>query len=156
MGPSDCIFARNCEVRRLERARAAGFLDRNHFLGSCTARYFYGLFTRRSTGENELRFPEGTLVAVGAFSNGRRFRDGHLSYEWIRYASLKELRVMGGMGKILAEFVKDFQPGDIMTYVDASLSDGLAYKELGFKEIERVEREGFTNLKLKLFFPPKL
>ncbi|MGN1226404.1 MAG: hypothetical protein ACI4TL_04115, partial [Candidatus Cryptobacteroides sp.] len=68
-------------------------------------------------------------------------------------ASLKELRVMGGMGKILNEFVKDYQPGDIMTYVDASRSDGASYLELGFKEIERVERAGFTNLKLKRFYP---
>lgn len=154
MGPSDCIFARNCEIRRLDRKRAADFLERNHFLGACSARYFYGLFTRRSTGLNEVQLPEGTLVAVGAFSNARRFRDGHLSYEWIRYASLKELRVMGGMGKILNEFVKDYQPGDIMTYVDASRSDGTAYLELGFQEIERVERAGFTNLKLKRFYPP--
>ena len=155
MGPSDCIYARNCEIRRLDRKRAADFLERNHFLGTCQARYFYGLFTRRSSGTKEVQLPEGSLVAVGAFSNGRRFRDGHLSYEWIRYASLKELRVMGGMGKILNEFVKELHPGDVMTYVDASKSDGSSYLELGFQVIEKVERAGFTNLKLKRFYPPE-
>lgn len=73
----------------------------------------------RTTGEDELACPKGTLVAVGSFSNGRRFRDGHLSYEWIRYSSLKDMRVMGGMGKILKCFIEHVHPEDVMTYVDA-------------------------------------
>lgn len=155
MGPSDCVFARNCTIRRLDRQRAADFLAQNHYLGACTARYHYGLFTRRKTGATESDTPEGTLVAVGSFSNARRFRDGHTSYEWIRYASLQGLRVMGGMSKILKHFCEEHHPGDVMTYVDASRTDGKAYKDLGFSEVERVEREGYTNIKLKLFFPPE-
>ncbi len=153
MGPSDCIFARNCIIRRLDKERAADFLAHNHYLGSCTARYHYGLFSVRRTGAAETDLGEGTLVAVGSFSNARRFRDGHTSYEWIRYASLQGLRVMGGMSKILKHFCLEHNPGDVMTYVDADKTDGKAYKDLGFKEVERVEREGFTNLKLKLYFP---
>ena len=115
MGPSDCVFARNCIIRRLDRQRAADFLAHNHYLGACTARYHYGLFTRRKTGAAESDTPEGTLVAVGSFSNARRFRDGHTSYEWIRYASLQGLRVMGGMSKILKHFCEEHHPGDVMT-----------------------------------------
>lgn len=155
MGPSDCVFARNCIIRRLEPSRAADFLAHNHFLGACRARYYYGLFVERTTGEDELACPKGTLVAVGSFSNGRRFRDGHLSYEWIRYSSLKDMRVMGGMGKILKYFIERVHPEDVMTYVDASRSDGAAYKALGFVEEGSVERDGFTNLKLKLYLPPQ-
>ena len=62
---------------------------------------------------------------------------------------------MGGMSKILKHFCEEHHPGDVMTYVDASRTDGKAYKDLGFSEVERVGREGYTNIKLKLFFPPE-
>ena len=65
------------------------------------------------------------------------------------------MRVMGGMGKILKYFIEQVHPEDIMTYVDASRSDGAAYKALGFVEEGSVERDGFTNLKLKLYLPPQ-
>ena len=155
MGPSDCVFARNCSVRRIDGNQASVFLNANHFLGACSARYYYGLFVNRTTGEGELACPTGTLVAVGSFSNGRRFRDGHLSYEWIRYASLQNLRVMGGMSKILNHFIEEIKPDDIMTYVDTSRSDGSAYTALGFKTESRIVRDGFTNLKLKLYLPQR-
>lgn len=151
--PAECVFARNCKVRRLDKKRAADFLNENHFLGSCSARFHYGLFINRKTGTSETPLPKDTLVAVGSFSNGRRFKDGHLSYEWIRYASLKSLRVVGGMSKILNRFVEEMHPGDIMTYVDASHSDGSAYKLLGFEQECKVEKNGFINLKLKRYFP---
>lgn len=153
MGPSDCVFARNCSARRIDGKQAADFLNANHFLGACSARYYYGLFVDRTTGEEEYTCPIGTLVAVGSFSNGRRFRDGHLSYEWIRYASLQNLRVMGGMSKILNHFIEEIKPDDIMTYVDESHSDGSAYINLGFQIDSVVQRDGFTNLKLKLYLP---
>lgn len=151
--PAECIFARNCYVRRLDKKRAADFLNENHYLDSCSARFHYGLFVKRTTGVSESHLPEDTLVAVGSFSNARRFKDGHLSYEWIRYASLKSLRVIGGMSKILKQFAEDQHPDDVMTYVDTSRSDGNAYKQLGFTQECKVEKNGFINLKLKLYFP---
>lgn len=156
MGPAKKVFARNCSVRRIDKVSASRFLDATHFLKSCKAKYHYGLFIDRTTGENEENLPQDTLVAVGTFSGGRLFRDGHRSYEWIRYASLKDLRVMGGMGKILDTFVEEIHPGDVMTYVDASLSDGKAYTELGFVNEGEVSKEGFTNLKLRRLFPPQV
>ena len=62
---------------------------------------------------------------------------------------------MGGMGKILKCFIEHVHPEDVMTYVDASRSDGAAYKALGFVEEGSVERDGFTNLKLQLYLPPQ-
>lgn len=155
MGPSAKIFARNCTVRRIDKISASRFLDEHHSLKSCKAKYHYGLFVDRTTGIREKSMPEGTLVAVGTFSNGRLFRDGHRSYEWIRYTSLKDVRVMGGMGKILDAFVQEVHPGDVMTYVDASRSDGKAYLELGFRNEGEIQGKGYTNLKLRRFFPPK-
>ena len=55
------------------------------------------------------------------------------SFEWVRYASLPGVRVLGGMGKLLDRFVEEVGPEDVMTYADLEWSDGRAYRELGFR-----------------------
>ena len=54
------------------------------------------------------------------------------SYEWTRYASIPDLRVSGGMGKLLKAFIKEVQPDDIMSYADLEWSEGEVYERLGF------------------------
>ena len=167
---SRTVFARNCEVRKIDRNTADVFLDAHHLYGSASCRDCYGLFRRRATGAAELRslaggdfvasealmpekgrdlavIPEG-LVAVATFSNARRWeKQGRIvsSYEWVRYASLSDTRVIGGMGKLLKAFIADRHPDDIMTYAistavtgrpqrDGVDSDGNVYRKLGFIE----------------------
>ena len=139
------IYARNCEVRRIEKAEAAAFLEANHSYGDAACRYRYGLFIKRHTGEKSLNpssihvrsdFPAGTLVAVAEFSNARKWVKGDKtirSYEWTRYASLPGIRIIGGMGKILKHFIEEVQPDDIMSYADLEWSEGSVYEQLGFK-----------------------
>lgn len=154
-GLSD-IFARNCEVRRIDKASASSFFDLYHRLGSTTCRYRYGLFVRRRTGAGELSLPEGTMVAAAGFSNARRWqKEGTIvsSYEWIRYASLRGVRVVGGMGKLLDAFVEDIRPSDVMTYADLSWPDGgKTYGKLGFEQEGTVERGGSINMKYRKKF----
>ncbi|MGM9753944.1 MAG: hypothetical protein ACI3ZK_07850 [Candidatus Cryptobacteroides sp.] len=152
MGPSPAVYARNCQIVRLDKDTCRDFLQQNHYLGPCSDRYRYGLVIRRSTGKNEQVFPPGTLVAVGTFSNARRMRNGLLSYEWLRYASLQGLRVVGGMSRILHTFVQEKQPGDVMTYADCQFSDGSAFVQLGFVQEEIVEKQGFKNIKLRKIY----
>lgn len=147
------VFARNCSIRRIDKPSAKLFLDANHRMGYATSRYCYGLFVKRSTGGAECRLDEGTIVAVAAFSNARRWQKGDrrvASYEWVRYASLPQVRVLGGMGKLLDNFIKDVEPDDVVTYVDRSWSDGDAYRSLGFVEECTVEKPGFKCLKFRL------
>lgn len=148
------VFARNCAVRRIDRLTAREFLDENHRLGSTSGRYFYGLFITRSTGSAELELPPGTLAAVSVFSNARRWlKDGVRvsSYEWVRYASLKGIRVTGGMGKALRAFIDDVRPDDIMSYADLSYPDGGAvYSKLGFTLEGIVKRDSFRCAKYRL------
>ena len=141
------VSARNCAVRRVDRATAARFLAEAHSYGDALSRFRYGLFVERVTGEKGARpvlrsedkgLPgpvPGDLVAVATFSKarnrvvaGRRVR----SHEWVRYASLPGVRVEGGMGKLLDAFVSEVHPEDVMTYADLDWSDGRAYRELGF------------------------
>lgn len=136
------VFARNCEVRRIRKDIAKEFLDAYHSYGHTVCRYSYGLFLKKAAG---------TLVAVATFSNGRLMpRNGKVyrSYQWIRYASLPDVRVSGGMGKMLKYFISDMGMGreerhdgnepenfggcDIMSYADLEWSGGDVYRQLGF------------------------
>lgn len=134
------VYARNCEVRRIGKDEAAGFLSANHSYGDASCKYRYGLFLTRHTGKNNTEkmmetLPRGTMVAVSEFSNARRWQKSGrtiASYEWIRYASLSRVRINGGMGKILRAFIDEIHPDDIMTYADLEWSDGQAYRQLGF------------------------
>ena len=106
MGQGLRVFARNCEVRAVTPEAAASFLQRNHVYGSARARYRLGLFRIRSTGNAEAGMDQTPgMVAVATFSDGRRREDGTVSYEWVRYASVQGVRVVGGMGRLLDAFV---------------------------------------------------
>ena len=149
-------YARNCEVRRIDKETAQRFLNNNHSYGYAACKYRYGLFLKRHTGHIAREIEEerflgcarndnrsdrgdivGTLIAVATFSNARKWiKDGKeiRSYEWTRYASVPELRVSGGMGKLLKAFIKEVQPDDIMSYADLEWSEGKVYEALGFSE----------------------
>ena len=151
------VFARNCEVRRIDRATANSFLDSTHSYGGAACRYCYGLFavhpapsdrrkkdTTRTAGpetdgygRSDMQYPAGQMIAAAEFSNARKWiKNGKeiRSYEWIRYASLPYLRINGGMGKLLKHFIQDVCPDDIMSYADLEWSDGQVYIQLGFAE----------------------
>mgnify|MGYP003526334369 CR=1 FL=1 len=165
-------YARNCEVRRIDKETAQRFLNDNHSYGYAACKYRYGLFLKRHTGHIAREIEEerflgcarndngsarndngsdrgdivGTLIAVATFSNARRWiKDGKeiRSYEWTRYASLPELRVSGGMGKLLKAFIKEVQPDDIMSYADLEWSEGKVYEVLGFSEEQPKEPVSF-------------
>jgi len=150
------LFARNCSVRRIDKATAADFLSRYHRFGDAACRYRYGLFVERTTGATEVTFPKGSLVAVAEFSSARKWvkPEGTVrSCEWVRYASVEGLRVVGGMGKMLDGFVHEVRPDDVMTYADPTWSKGgEVYLRLGFTLEERVCKEHFTSLKFRKRF----
>ena len=141
------MFARNCEVRKIDKEIAAEFLNRNHSYGDAACKYRYGLYLKRYTGKRveisrqarndsgDTLVQPGTLVAVATFSNARKWQKGDKtirSYEWTRYASLPGVRINGGMGKVLKAFIKEVQPDDIMSYADLEWSEGAVYERLGF------------------------
>ena len=125
LGLAKTIFARKCQVVELETERAAKFLAKYHSYGSARSKFKYGLKY------------QDEIVAVATFSAPREVeREGRVfsSCEWVRYSSLLDLRVVGGMGKLLAAFIKAQKPQEIMTYADKEWSRGDAYEKLGFKK----------------------
>lgn len=155
------IYARNCEVRKIDKTAAREFLEKNHSYGYAACRYCYGLFFKRHTGHiaqmMEGGFADngrkdmpgieedvpgsredmsGTLMAVATFSNARKWVKGERtirSYEWTRYASLPEVRLSGGMGRLMKTFIKEVCPDDLMSYADLEWSKGDVYRRLGFE-----------------------
>lgn len=129
LGMGRRVFARNCTVEKITADTAKEFLERNHIYGYARSKYKYGLFHR------------GELMAAATFSSPRPMnRDGRIlqSYEWVRYASLADLRVVGGMGKIMAHFVRELSPEEIMSYADKEWSQGETYLKLGFKRVGEI------------------
>lgn len=152
------IFARDCEVRKISHTEADRFLNCHHSYGGAKSRYNYGIFLKRDrvrlNNMDSLPYPAhsltcvpedyhmpasaikpGTIIAAAEFSNARRWvkSDREIrSYEWIRYASLPDVRINGGMGKVLKHFIEEVHPDDIMSYADLEWSDGQTYTQLGF------------------------
>ncbi len=163
LGKLDCIYARNCTVRRIDRDTAAAFLCANHRMGDASSRYRIGLFVSRHTGKDEHALPAGTLVAVASFSSARRMKDGSRSFEWVRYASLSGLRVLGGMGKVLEFFCRTTGPDDVMTYIPlpeenpSETIPGGSYVSLGFcSEGVVTLPNGHSSLKLRFHPHPDI
>lgn len=124
LGQFRSVFARKCEVFVPTPGECTDFLERWHIYGSAKCKYRYAL-----------RY-EGETVAVSTFSAPRpMMRNGVQvqSYEWVRFASLPDMRISGGMGRLLEAFVREQAPQDIMSYADLEWSDGSVYERLGFE-----------------------
>ncbi|MEG0518779.1 MAG: hypothetical protein RR555_07930 [Bacteroidales bacterium] len=100
------IFARKCKIVMGAQVQAVvqDFLEKYHSYGKAKSKYRYALLY-----ENE-------VVAVASFSQPcpiPRNINGETvlfqSYEWIRYASLPNVRVVGGMGRLLQAFLKQMK-----------------------------------------------
>lgn len=166
------IFARNCLVTKIDKKTAEKFIEEHHILGNAKFRYAYGMFQQRKSGAKENNYID-KLVAVATFSNARKWEKGDKiirSYEWIRYACLENLRVVGGMGKLLNFFIKDVNPDDIMTYalsgeimsnnpnrINQSEEckqdlgyEGNSYYKLGFVKEREIKFNGSISIKFRL------
>lgn len=148
LGRFSSVFARKCKVitntsvkqSSALSAMIARFLEESHSYGSAKCKYRYALEYN------------GRIVAVATFSHPRRIPreidDKTVifnSYEWVRYASAPNCRVIGGMGRLLKAFIaeaasaKQEFPIEVMSYSDTEWSPGSVYESLGFSLLQ--ERE---------------
>lgn len=121
------IHARQTHVQRIDKPALDAFLLNNHLYGSPSTKYKYGLFYMND------------LVAVASFSAIRTYwrnQQPSKSAELVRFANLKGHAIAGGLSKLLAYFIREQHPDDIMSYADRDWSDGRSYELLGFKKIE--------------------
>lgn len=120
LGIGVSVGARKTEVRTISSELANKFVDRTHLQGQINAKVSLGLFY------------EGKLVSVLTFSKPRF--DKQYDWEILRYCTKPGVRIQGGFSKMLKHF-RSQHPGSIVTYADASWSDGRVYEASGFKRV---------------------
>ncbi len=126
-GLAEVIYAKETICKRISKPIANAFLEANHLHVPTNTKYKYGLF----------HYLE--LVAVATFSAKRKMTRNGVpvnSYELIRFCSLKDIAVMGGLSKIIHYFTQDVHPQEIMTYADRDWSVGDSYVKLGFEKVQ--------------------
>lgn len=108
------VFARKCVVDEVfDSHQVRKFYDANHILG--------GTFGKRNVG----LFLDGELISLASFVS---IGDG---YNLNRFASKKDLSVVGGFSRIMKYFVSKYG-SDVITYSDPRYSDGGVYSKNGF------------------------
>ena len=120
------VYARKCIIKEIDSKIKNEFLNQHHIQGEDKSKVKLGLFY------------EDELVAVMTFGKPRFNKN----YEWelIRYATSKH--VIGGAGKLLTYFERNFKPKSIITYADRRFSKGNMYCKLGFK-LDHVSKPNF-------------
>jgi hypothetical protein len=145
------IHGRECDVRLIPRAIAKSFIDQNHIMGYARSASHYGLYHRDKKMD--------MLVAVASFSKGRKMKrlpEAKLSFELIRFCNLNYTTVVGGLSKLLAFFIIENKPGDIITYIDLAWGEPTAFYALGFHQAEeRPAIDFFINTKTYQRIPAK-
>jgi hypothetical protein len=145
LGNNETIWARQCKLSKIEKPQCDEFLEENHLLGKSSSGFKYGLFHKNM------------LVAVAIFGKSRTMVDSAIyyrSYELIKFANKNNVTVVGGLQKLIKNFMIDKNVKHLMTYIDLEWGTGKAYKLMGFKETETTEPISYwvnqqTNLRRK-------
>jgi len=146
------VYARKCEVREINWLQAKPFLDKHHLQGS----------GRPGAALIGLTHADD-LLAVATFGRPR-YSKLH-DWELLRFAS--QGRVIGGAGRLLAFFAKNFagRGDNLISYADRRWSQGGLYEATGFtfagysapgysyvKQTKRLSRQLFQKHKLGELF----
>jgi len=117
------IYARETSIVKISNGEKSDFLNTNHIQGDDRSTIHYGL-----KFGNE-------LVSVMTF--GERSLGGKSKLEMIRFCSALHTSVIGGAGKLLAHFKKEYcgNATELTTYANLRYSNGNLYKKLGFTYI---------------------
>lgn len=136
------VHARLCKVVSIKNCKDFGFspdLFRSKAKKFLDAFHTYGYLKGQ---EDYLLMYKEDIIAAAQFMKtylpAEKDTKNNLAYEWTRYASLPDVRIAGGMGKVLKQILSDISQKDtssieIMSYSDNEWSNGDAYRKLGFK-----------------------
>lgn len=118
------IYARKCEVVKLNYNEVMNFLNENHLQGSCHSKYQYAL-----KYENEIV----SVMTFGTTRQQKKYNEHYYeTWELLRFANKLGYLVIGGASKLLNTFIKELDPYEIISYADKRWSDGNLYFKLNF------------------------
>jgi hypothetical protein len=125
------VYARKCVVKIITKEYKL-FCEENHLQGFGSAEVRLGLFY------------QDELVQAMSFSKSRFNKN----YEWemIRECSKKGIVVVGGKGKLLKHFERNYKPSSLISYCDRRWFTGESYLKLGFK-LEKTTPPGYWYFK---------
>lgn len=117
------IYARNCVVKMVDVKTSNHFLNENHIQGKSPSKIRLGLYHKDE------------LVSIMIFG-ARQTMASKNKDEWdlIRFCNKKNCRVVGGASKLLAYFIKYYNPKSIFSFSSNDISDGNLYKQLEFEQ----------------------
>jgi predicted transcriptional regulator len=118
LGETEKIFARKCEIREISFPVYREFMLSNHLQGSVSASVRLGLYWG------------GSLVA--AMSLGKSRYNKNYEWELLRYCELQGTHTLGGKGKLLKHFEREYKPASLLSYCDLRWFKGSSYVKLGF------------------------
>jgi hypothetical protein len=114
------IYGRKCGVRLIDNKIKKSFLDKYHLLKN-----------------------DSSSIKLGLFYNNRitsimTFKKENQNNEWVlnRYCCNFHFNVIGGAGKLLKYFERNYKPHKITTFADKRWSNGDMYYKLGFNLTE--------------------
>lgn len=116
------IYARNCDIKKVNIVDALDYLDENHIQGKVYGEN-YGLYHN-----NELV----CMITVGKSRYNNNYR-----YEILRFCNKLEMVVIGGFGKLFKYIMNlnKYKTKSIISYADMRYSNGNLYKKSGFNLI---------------------
>lgn len=112
------IYARCCEFREINTVQARKFFNDNHIDGFSASKNYFGLI-------NDSRLVQ--CISLG----GKRFGD-RKGTEIIRFATLLNHTVVGGLSKLLTHVRKMFST-PIVTFCSRDISQARGYQKVGFQ-----------------------
>jgi len=117
------IYARKCEIKKINSKEANKFINENHIQGSGRANLHYGLYY-----DNE-------LVSVMTFLKGDLSKK-ILGWELNRFCCKLNYSVVGGASRLFSAFIKEIDPDAVTSFADRRWCEiEPVYKKLGFQFI---------------------
>lgn len=124
LGFNKKIHGRNTRVEKINQKVLDNFILNNHLNVPIKAKYRLGLYQQEK------------LVAVAAFGRSCPIQVNEITYrshELVRFGSLLNHTVVGGLSKLIHYFEKNYKPEHLMTSIDREWSTGGGFIKLGFK-----------------------
>ena len=115
------IYGRKCEIKNVNPSDAIIFINDNHIQGPNNPSIRVGLYY------------EDELVSIMTFGKPRLgIGSSFDGYELSRFCNKLNTNVLGSASKLLKHFIKTYQPKEIRSYANKSISNGALYRTLGF------------------------
>ena len=128
------FYARKCEIKEVDNKTYKDFCEENHLQGYAVASVRLGLFY------------QDELIQIMSFSKSRMSKK--YEYEMIRECSKQGYCVVGGKGKLLKYFEKNYKPKSLISYCEKNKFSGYSYLKLGFS-LDKESQPGYNYYKGK-------